>query len=806
MATLMLNVESTVPRTIYQFPKQQIPYAEKDEPWGKDNIDAGIMLSNHDHGKIRKSRAAKKINYDIINGIIDESDIELAFNPLGLKGVKFPAKIQNYPIETGKLNVLKGEEGRRRFDWRLRTLNEDAISERETDLSEQIMSFMFEQVANENYTEEQARRRMRNLQKYQNYDYQDMREKAGTRVLSYFWHTKKMRRTFNDSFWDMLIAGEEIFSCFKVHGEPEPERLNPLNVTAFGMGESYKFEDADVITIDGYHPIGKMIDEYWDVLKPNESAELEMGSMAHGNYANRSLTGPIQQDKENRLGDAIIIPDSGDIGAFGGYYDSDGNVRRTITIWKSRRKIGTLTYFEDGIEYKTYVDEYYKPKEDKGESVEWTWINEWWWGHKIGPNLYKRIEPLPRIGNKMNNPSFCLPPIIGTLYKINSNESISLVDRIIPYKYLYNIYMRRTELSSARNKGVLAEMDLAKIPEGWTPEVWMLYAEMNGFFTTDSFKQGSKGAATGRLVQNLNNRGNQTMDLNSSDVIKANLELAIYVKNELGEIMGISPQREGSIENRETVGGVERAVQQSAYITEEWFMVHDNTKLRLMELVLETAKYCWLTQPTKKLQYIDDGLITHTYNIDTKLFAETEYGLFMSDGSSDSELFQTIKQLAHAAMQNDKARISDVLSIFSDMSISSARRKLEASEDEAFERQEQSEIRAVEAAKITEEGKQRLEQMKLQQEERIELAKLQNDLLIAQLEIQSKLLEAQHKSANDKTAEKLVLEYRKQLQFIELEREKLRQKSDENEKKIRSQERISRNQLKVQRQRSSSTV
>ncbi len=320
----------------------------------------------------------------------------------------------------------------------------------------------------------------------------------------------------------------------------------------------------------------------------------------------------------------------------------------------------------------------------------------------------------------------------------------------------------------------------------------MLYAEMNGFYTTDSFKQGSKGAATGRLVQNLNNRGQQIMDLDSSSSIKANLELAVYVKNELGEIMGISPQREGSIENRETVGGVERAVRQSAYITEEWFMIHDNTKLRLMELVLETAKYCWLTQPTKKLQYIDDGLITHTYNIDTKLLAETEHGLFMSDGANDSELFQTIRQLAHAAMQNDKARISDVLSIFSDMSVSSMKRKLEASEDEAAERQEMSEKRAIEAAQVSEQAKERLEMMKLEQEERIELAKMQNDLLIAQMEIQGKLTEAQQKAATDKTAEKLVLEYRKQLDQITLEREKLRQKAEETDKKIRSQERIAR--------------
>ena len=790
MAANVLSIEKIVPKSIYQFPAQQIPYGSKDEPWGKNNIEAGIMISNHDHGKLRKSRAAKKLNYDIIEGILDETDIELAFNPLGLKGVKFPAKIQNYPIEIGKFNVLKGEESRRRFDWKLRTLNEDAISERETAMSEQVLQFLYEQVSDPEYSEDKAKRRMVNLEKYQNFSYQDMREKSGTRVLSYFWHTKFMKKMLNDGFWDVLIAGEEHYSCFKVHGEPEPERINPLNLTLFGMGESYKSEDADVMIIDGYHPVGKMIDEYWDVLTPTESKALEEGSLKNANYSTRGLMGPIQQDKENRLGDAIIIPDGSDVGAFGGFYDTDGNVRRTIVIWKSRRKIGELTYYKDGVEYKTWVDEYKVPNENAGESIKWHWVNEWWWGHKIGNNLYKRIEPLPRIGTKMNNPSICMPPIVGTIYKINSSQSISLVDRIKPYKYLYNIYMRRTELASARNKGVLAEMDLAKIPEGWTPEVWAMYAEVTGYFATDSFKEGSRGAATGRLVNNLNNRGSSTMNLDSSNIIKANLELAMYVKNELGEIMGISPQREGSIENRETSGGIERAVRQSAYITEEWFMVHNNTKLRLLELVLETGKFCWLSQPTKKLQYIDDGLMTQTWTLDTKLFAETDYGLYISDGSNDEQLFQMIQQLAHAAMQNDKARISDVLTIFSDMSISSMKRKLEASEDAAFERSQQSEKVKFEMLKLSEEKKERLELMKMEQYERIELGKLENALLLKEMDIQGKLAQAQIKASTDKNEEKLVLEYRKQLEQIALEREKLRQKAIDVDKKIASQERI----------------
>ena len=102
--------------------------------------------------------------------------------------------------------------------------------------------------------------------------------------------------------------------------------------------------------------------------------------------------------------------------------------------------------------------------------------------------------------------------------------------------------MTRAEMASARNKGILAELDLARIPEGWEPDIWMMYAELNGWFITDSFKEGNEGAAMGKLLNNINNRAPSTMNLDASQVIMSNLELARYIKNEINEITGIPLQ------------------------------------------------------------------------------------------------------------------------------------------------------------------------------------------------------------------------------------------------------------------------
>lgn len=72
--------------------------------------------------------------------------------------------------------------------------------------------------------------------------------------------------------------------------------------------------------------------------------------------------------------------------------------------------------------------------------------------------------------------------------------------------------------------------------------------------------------------------------------IQQHIQLLEFIKMEMGELCGVSRQREGQVSNRETVGGVERSVNQSSHITEYWFMQHEAVKIRVLEAFLETAK------------------------------------------------------------------------------------------------------------------------------------------------------------------------------------------------------------------------
>jgi len=788
---------------LHQFPAQKKTLTQKTEKWGKECVLAGITITTSDTSKIRKSRSAKKLNYDLIKGIIDEHDIERAFNPMGIRGVHFPAKTQNYPIEVAKFNVLKGEESKRRFDWRVRSVNEDAISEKETQMGEQIFGLLAQEIQNGNYTEEQVSRKLKKIEHYQKYNLQDYGEKVGSRIIEYFWHTQKLKEVFSSAFYDVLVGAEEIYSVDISHGEPVVKKENILGISTFGMGDSHKVEDSDIIVSDNYVSVGKVIDEFWEELDDNEIDQLEEGARRNYMSGDVVLAGPFDatQEAQDMSTSQLITVDGKDIWAYDGNYDQDGNIRVIRVVWKSRRKIGKLTYYDkQGDEQGTIVDENFPIDQFKGQgwTVDWRWINEWWQGYRIGPDMYKRIEPLPRIGTKMSNPSICSSPYCGTVYSIGGT-GVSLMDRVKPYKYLYNVYMKRTELASARNKGVIAELDLAEIPDGWDEELVMMFAEANGYMIKDSFKEGKKGNATGKLIGTVKQRGSDILNLNSADVIRANLELARYVKNELAEVAGVSPQREGDIGNRETKGGVEMAVTNSSHVTEEWFALHDNTKIRVLQLLVETAKHAWRYaegENAKKLQYVDDGLITHLITVDGRRFAETEYGYYVSDGRNDAELINAIKTLAQAALQNDKATFKDIFAIYRDTSVSSMINKLEHSEEQSNQREDDARKEQLESNERMQEAMNQIKQMELEQKERIEMNKIEASLIETEMQIRGRLAEVELMEEGSKDREKLEFELTKLRETLDLKRDEMREKSKQFYDGLKSQEDRTRLQIK----------
>ena len=682
------------------FPPQQMSFTKKNKAWRKRCVDFGDDHSLLHHHLTRKSVFTMKINYDLVNGKLHMEDMKLLLNPYSIDASFIPDTIQHYPIINSKIQVLKGEESKRLFDFKVIVTNPNAISEIEKEKNDEVNARLQELMANTAQSEEEFNQELEKISDFFQYEYQDKREIRANYLINHYIKELELPQQFNAGFLDAIVVGEELYQCDIVGGEPYVEKLDPMKVRVICSGYSNKIEDADMIIIEDYWSPGKIIDTYWDQLSKKDVETIEktpdhMGTSykdAMDNVDARYGFAPAYS-LDVTAGDAIMDPLTlfdNRIDTSSLPYDLNGNIRVLRVYWKSRRKIKKVKSYDPvtGDEVFNFYPETYICDKDMGEEEQTFWINEAWEGTKIADDIYVNMRPRPIQYNRLSNPSRCHFGIIGSIYNVNGDRPFSLVDMMKPYCYLYDALHDRLNKLLAKNFGKIIKLDLAKVPKGWDVDKWMYYIKINNIAVEDSFKAGDVGPATGTLAASLNNASSGVIDASLGNEIQQYINYLEWISTKIGEIAGISKQREGQISNRETVGGVERATLQSSHITEWLFFTHESVKKRVLECLLETAKIA-LKGRKKKFSYLlSDGALK-IMDIDGDEFAECDYGLVVDNSNGAQELNQKLDMLAQAALQNQLIDFSTVMQLYTTSSLAEKQRKVQHSEQKKLEQAQQ---------------------------------------------------------------------------------------------------------------------
>ncbi len=763
------------------WPNQQLPLRGKTKEWRKRHLKWAESRTFFQYSLTRRSVVHKRINYDLLNGRVNMRDMALVLNPDGLQASFIPDKIQHYPIMNSKLNVLRGEESKRVFDYRVIVTNPEGVAEIEEQKKEALLAEIQSAIANNATSEDEFNKEMESINEYYTYDWQDMREVRANALMDHYMKELSIANTFNEGFMDALAIGEEIYQCDIVGGEPTFVRLNPLKVRIFRSGYSKKVEDADIIIFEDYVQPGKIIDAYYDVLSADDIKYIENipdfeSAVEEGTDIFDERAGFILADfVDGRLGDFDFTSLlSGSV--FGNnrlYYDNMGNVRVLTIYWKSRRKIKRVKSYDPitgETEYNFY-SENYKLREDLGEEEQTFWINEAWEATKIGAKIYVNMRPRLIQYNRLSNPSRCHFGIVGTIYSLNENRPFSMVDMMKSYNYYYDVIHDRLNKAMAMNWGKLVNLDLSKVPDGWDVEQWMYYARKFKLAVTDSFKEGNIGASTGRLAGNISNSQN-VVDADLGNYIQQHINLLEFIKLEMSEVVGITRQREGQISNRETVGGVERATLQSSHITEWLFMEHDNTKKRALECFLETAKIA-LRGGSKKFQYLMPDLSTKIIDIEGDEFAECDYGLVVDNSQGTQVLNERLDGLAQAALQNQLASLSTITQLYDTTSIAYKKRLLKRDEQVTQERQAQAQQQELESQQAIAQANIEAKREELAMNEQQNIRDNETKILIEQMKLSAQENEGNINSDDNSKREALLQKMNEFDRKLNFEKQKL---------------------------------
>ena len=703
------------------FPRQKLASSQKTKKWGERCIKSGVNEAmGHDGQGIRKSMYDKQINYDLTNGILHQSDLETIVSEYGAKGKFKSHQIEHKPIMNPKINVLVGEEINRGFDFYALLTNPEANTRKRDQLKEKAKKMIVRGIK-EGMSRAEAQKRLTEFKKQQKYTFQDKREQMANSLSKYYYQKLDMKRVFNAGWRDALIAGEEVYCVNVVGSEVSFRRVDPLTLHVARLGTRPFIDDADIIAEDTYESIGWVLDHYYDVLKEKDITAIEKQYRLQ--FQDRmDLLSNKTYDGVNPVSELMAF----DYGVFSGgakesdAYDVDGNIRVTRVVWRSMRKIGVLTYYDDqGNKQKDLVHEKYDPDEEEGEEINWYWVNEWWEGTRLGEDIYVKIQPRPVQFKDRSNLSAGGSGYIGTVYNINSSKAMSVVDLLKPYQYMYNELNARVKLAMKKWQGPMVELDLAKKPNWMDMTDLLQFAQESGFLVIDSNREDAQG----RVAQNTTGKQlNPTM----GSYIQDHWTMMQEIKGEMEEVVGISRQRQGQTQPREAVSNVEQSIARSVTITEPLMFLHEKTKERVMQAVVETGKYAMREDEFRQEYVLDDGS-REVLNFSGKELSDEDIGIFISSSMDSRAAIQTLRQGAMELMKAGTMRVSDFIKLSASKSSSEIMRGLEESENEAIERQEMARREELKSKEQQAQMQQETEMRKEQMKNKLEVAKLRAD-------------------------------------------------------------------------------
>ena len=94
------------------------------------------------------------------------NDLMAFINPDDIQASYIPEKIQHYPIMNSKINLLRGEESKRIFDYRVVVTNPSSISDIEEAKKEALYQTIMTEIQNTSQSEEDFNKRLEEIEYY----------------------------------------------------------------------------------------------------------------------------------------------------------------------------------------------------------------------------------------------------------------------------------------------------------------------------------------------------------------------------------------------------------------------------------------------------------------------------------------------------------------------------------------------------------------------------------------------------------------------------------------------------------------
>jgi len=742
------------------FPDQFKTEKEKrDESWIKNTMD---YFANRAYAEYVKNRDTFVKNYDLVKGILRMEDFYQepqvkSFTDMLTADLNLPAYVKHYSIITTPINELVGEISKRPDSFRIKAFDDDSQSEeleyKTGILQEYVISQakqkIMEKVAMSGEEIEDEQIQQMTMEEVQDDldSYTSVAEKWANHILTCQKADFNLKEKSEDAFRDMLISAREFYHIYEDNSKVgyNIEVANPKN-TWFLTTPDRKYISDPTGRAQGAYAAGtvqvmelsEIIEAIPDLTK-DEIDHLRSSLQDYGliNVRESNLGNPnvapgidsVQYDtydplvlqtrmmiesemKENNDGLKDFLGLTSNVSSFGYKYVV---VR---SYWISKRKIGKLIYLDEmGNEQSVLVDENYKSGTiPTQQSLEWGWINEWYQGIKIGPDIY-HIKPFKLL-------NYC--PIIGLTHEVKNTEARSLVDLMKPFQVLYNVCMNQLYKLLEKEVGKVYLTSIRHIPipkDGDAQDaldIWEMEARNRGVMFIDDSPENLKSPSSFNQFRDI--------DLTRTQEIQSRYQLAMQLKNECWELVGMSRQRMGSVSASESATGTNAAITQSYSQTEPLFVAHEYVLGQLYQAIIDASLYIESKKPQSTLSYITskgESAFVQVNGTDLKF---RDLKVFATNRPEDKKMFEEIRGLSQAVIQNGGS-LHDVIELYSTNSVREMKKVFKTLKDRQEQMQDQQ----------MQQQQQQMEQQQQQAQAQLQQAQLAQEQQLAHDDYQKEL-------------------------------------------------------------------
>jgi hypothetical protein len=682
------------------FPDQFKTDKEKqDESWIKNTMD---YFANKAYAEYTKNRDTFVKNYDLMKGILRREDFYQepevrSFTDVLTSDLALPAYVKMYSIITTPVNELVGEISKRPDAFRVKAFDDDSKSEELEFKTGILQEYVINQarqkiqekaaLQGEEIDDEQLQQMTMDQVKDSIDSYTSIAEKWANHILTAQKAEFNTKEKSEDAFRDMLISAREFYHIYEDNSKLgfNIEVANP-KTTWFLTTPDRKYISDPTGRVQGAYAAGtvqvmelsEIIESVPDLTK-DEIDHLRSSLQDYGliNVRESNLGNPnaipgndsIQYDtydplvlqtrmliesemKENNDGLRDFLGLTSNVSSFGYKYVV---VR---AYWISKKKIGKLIYLDEmGNEQSLLVDEHYKSGTiPTQQSLEWGWINQWYQGTKIGPDIY-HIKPYKLL-------NYC--PIIGQVFEVKNTEAKSLVDLMKPFQVLYNVCMNQLYKLLEKEVGKVQLMSIRHIPipkDGDAQDaldIWEMEARNRGVVFVDDSPENLKAPSSFNQFTSL--------DLTRTQEIQSRYTLAQQLKNECWELIGMSKQRMGSVTASESATGTNAAITQSYSQTEPLFVAHEYVLGQLYQSIIDASLYVESQKPQSTISYITSQGESAFVQVNGSDLKFRDLKVYLTNRPEDQKMFNELRGLSQAVIQNGGS-LSDIIELYSTDSV-----------------------------------------------------------------------------------------------------------------------------------------